>query len=84
MISFVINIALLVYFLRPKVLKEEKREKAPKVVGYDDGNGPVRIKDADSYDYRSLFDPNKGWRNLLGFEDDRLHGLAHEKGDQDK
>jgi hypothetical protein len=65
-ISFVINVALLLYFLKPQALKTllPKKVKKHKVVGYyddDDSDNPVPIKD-DSYDYSDVFG-NKGWRN---------------------
>jgi hypothetical protein len=65
-ISFIINVGLLVYFLKP-LKKALTRTKKEEVVGYyDDTDGPVSLKDADSYNYRDVFD-NKGWRNLIGF-----------------
>ena len=67
-LSFLINVGLLVYFLKPKLPRALKKTKKDDVVGYyDDTNGPVPIKKADSFDYTSVFD-NKGWRNLIGFK----------------
>ena len=69
-LSFLINVGLILYFLKPELLPKKKALKRTKeqVVGYyDDTDGPVLIKEADSFDYTSVFD-DKGWRNLIGFE----------------
>ena len=71
-ISFIINVGLLVYFLKPVFLAKEplKRTKKEVVTGYYDDtdmNQPVPLKKADTFDYKSVFDDN-GWRNLIGFE----------------
>jgi hypothetical protein len=70
-ISFIINVGLLVYFLKPELPGALKRtKKKEEVKGYYDDtdmNRPVLIKEADSFDYTSVFD-DKGWRNLIGFK----------------
>jgi hypothetical protein len=45
----------------PDVRKRD--DEIPK--GYDDGTGPIRIDDADSFDYSSVFG-DSGWRNIIG------------------
>jgi len=67
LISFVINIGLLVYFLRPReVVRVFEKPPPPNiVVGYYDGD-LVTLKQAEKKsDFSDVFDSSKGWRNLM-------------------
>jgi hypothetical protein len=67
-LSFLINVGLLVYFLKPQLPKPfDKKPKEEPVVGYQDDmdlSGPVSLKQADTYHYADVF-ANKGWRNMV-------------------
>lgn len=71
-LSFIINVALLVHFLKlfdkfKKPLKKSFDKKKDEVVGYyHDDKGPVSLKQADSFDYKSVFDNNAWRRNQIG------------------
>jgi hypothetical protein len=70
LLSFLINIVLILYFLTPfrKTLDVARKEDdLPPIGYYDETRGPVLLKEADSSDYSSVFD-DKGWRNLIGTE----------------
>ena len=66
-----INIILLIVISYPYL----KRVFSPRVPSYEGSGeetmlgysepGPVRIENADSFDYSEVFD-NSGWRNMIG------------------
>ena len=67
-LSFLINVGLLVYFLKPQIPKPfDRGDPPPVVVAYEDDmdlSGPVSLKQADKYNYSDVF-ANKGWRNMV-------------------
>lgn len=66
-LSFLINVGLLVYFLKPQVPFDRVDTAPPVVVAYEDDmdlSGPVSLKQADKFNYSDVF-ANKGWRNMV-------------------
>jgi len=49
-------------------------DKEIPVDGYQYGDGPVALKDADVYDYTDVFG-NLGWRNLIGSKESVVQGV---------
>ena len=63
--SFLVNIALLIYFLRPPVPEVFKKPEPFRVRGFE-ATEYVRLKDPKP-DFSDVFDTSKGWRNSIGF-----------------